>query len=628
MSSGQGSGSENENSVSGTQSNAQSTDGNASELQAKDQPAPAQPTENSSPDSARASSGTSDSSSESAAQRPTAASAASSGGPLSIERIRQLRASQNAATGAARAPQRPAERPSPNAPESKRPPASAAGTAGLRDLSDNVTAAHSSDRQTTEAQPTAADTGSAAQPGGDHGQQPSTGRSGDRSGDRGGDRTGDRGRRKPSGKQRDESRPVFEAPLPKLEVPSRRAALPSELQNELEQALVGTDLDRMLIGDAMVQVGREIEEGQRVQGRVLKVHGEHVFVSLGGPNEGVISILQFTEPPAVGTQLDVIVRGYLTEEGLYDLAMPGSAVTVDDWSDIKEGEVVEAKVTAANTGGLECTVGNIRAFIPASQVAEFRIEDFSEFIDQKVLCVVTQSNPARGNLVLSRRAVLERERAEKREQRLRELEVGATVEGTVRKLMDFGAFVDIGGLDGLLHISQLSWEKIKHPSEVLEEGQKIQVRVDKIDPQTGKIGLSYRSLQDHPWTNIEQRFAVGSIVHGTVSRIADFGAFVRLATGIEGLVHLSELAHHRVHKVSGVVQEGQEVDVKVLSVEPERQRMSLSLKAAQQPPAVDSAADEPQAEEAPRELALPKHRGPLKGGIGRSGGGEQFGLKW
>jgi small subunit ribosomal protein S1 len=230
--------------------------------------------------------------------------------------------------------------------------------------------------------------------------------------------------------------------------------------------------------------------------------------------------------------------------------------------------------------------------------------------------------------VLSRRAVLERERAEKREARLKELEVGATVDGTVRKLMDFGAFVDIGGLDGLLHISQLSWEKIKHPSEVLQEGQKIQVRVDKVDPQSGKISLSYRSLQDHPWTNAEERFPVGSIVHGTVSRIADFGAFVRLATGVEGLIHLSELAHHRVHRVSNVVQEGQELDVKVLSVEPERQRMSLSLKAAQQPPAGEATPDEPEVEEAPRELALPKHRGPLKGGTSRRGDGDQFGLKW
>ncbi len=532
---------------------------------------------------------------------PGSQSPNSNSGPLSIERIRELRASQ------AQAP-RPARPPKPTRQAEELAAAQAVAKPAAKPETPTSDAPAASPVVAAEAQD-------------------------QRKGEPG---KGDKGKRKPFNKNRDRDKgrddyhAVSEPPLPKLEVPSRRAALPSELQNELDMALVGTDLDRMLIGDAMVQVGHDLEEGQRIQGRIIKVHGEHVFVSLGGPNEGVISILSFLDlpDPEPGATIEVIVRGYLREEGLYELTVPGGAISVADWDDLKEGEIVEAKVTAANTGGLECTVGQVRGFIPASQVAEYRIEDFSEFIDQKVLCVVTQANMSRGNLVLSRRAVLEREKAEKREQRLAELEVGAAVEGTVRKIMDFGAFVDIGGLDGLLHISQLSWEKVKHPSEVLEEGQKIQVRVDKVDPQSGKISLSYRSLQDHPWSNVEDRFPVGAIVHGTVSRIADFGAFVRLATGVEGLVHLSELAHHRVHKVTNHVKEGQEVDVKVLSVEADRQRMSLSLKAAQAPPADAVKPDEPEVEEPPRELALPKHRGPLKGGTGKSSGGEKFGLKW
>ena len=528
--------------------------------------------------------------------------APASSGPLSIDRIRQMRASQESAARSQPRGPRPANRPGPSSK-----PARSSGEGH---------------KSSTEGEESSA---SMLVPAGQNLTPSEIGQTSEE----GGNREGSRGRRKPFGKSRPESQDgAADTPMTKLPVPSRRAALPADLEAQLNSALAGTDLDRMLIGDALLQVGRELEEGQRMQARVLKVHGEHVFFSLGGPNEGVISILQFPEPPAPGTQFDVVVRGYLREEGLYELTVPGTAVSVDDWDDLKEGEVVEAKVTAANSGGLECTVGSVRGFIPASQVAEYRIENFSEFIDQKVLCVVTQVNPARGNLVLSRRAVLEREKAEKREQRLAELEVGSAVEGTVRKIMDFGAFVDIGGLDGLLHISQLSWEKVKHPSEVLQEGQKIQVRIDKFDAQTGKISLSYRSLQDHPWTNVAERFPVGTIVHGTVSRIADFGAFVRLATGVEGLIHLSELAHHRVHKITNVVQEGQEIDVKVLSVEPERQRMSLSLKAAQQPPAVEAVETEPEVEEAPRELALPKHRGPLKGGTGGSKGGEMFGLKW
>ncbi|MFO1064711.1 MAG: S1 RNA-binding domain-containing protein [Pirellulales bacterium] len=495
---------------------------------------------------------------------PTASNAAASG-PLSLDRIRQLRASQESEAK----PQRGGNR-------EQRPPRS-------EKPAESTTAAASE-------QPTVAGTEAPAAA---------------------------EGEKKEKGRKRPFSdRPKFVPPpepvKPKIEVPSRRAKLPGDLESELEKAMAGADLDRMLIGDKLLQVGREIEEGQRIQGKVLKVHGEHVFVSLGGANEGMISVLQFETLPEIGSQLEVVVRGYLPQEGLYELTIPGGAISVADWDDLKEGEIVEAKITAVNSGGLECVVGQVRGFIPAGQVAEYRIEDFSEFIDQKVLCVVTQANPARGNLILSRRAVLEREKAEKRQQRLNDLEIGSTVDGTVRKIMDFGAFVDIGGLDGLLHISQLSWERVKHPNEVLQEGQKIKVRVDKVDDQSGKISLSYRSLQDHPWNNIEERFPVGSLVRGVVSRIADFGAFVRLATGVEGLIHVSELANHRVQRVSAHVKEGQELEVKVLSVEGEKQRMSLSLKAAQAPAVENADAAEPEVEEAPRELALPKHRGPLK----------------
>lgn len=413
---------------------------------------------------------------------------------------------------------------------------------------------------------------------------------------------------------------------PKIAVPSRRQPLPDELEKELSAALGGSDLDRMLVGDEMLQVGHQLSEGQRLQGKVMKAHGEHVFVSLGGPNEGVLPALQFEELPAEGTQLDVVVRGYLADEGLYELTIPGVAVDVTDWSDLKEGEVVEALVTGANTGGLECKVGAVRGFIPASQVAEYRVEDLAEMVDQKVLCVISEANQRRGNLVLSRRAVLERERKEKREERLASLSVGDSVEGVVRKILDFGAFIDIGGLDGLLHVSQLSWERVNHPKEILEEGQKVQVRIEKIDEQTGKIGLSYRSLQDHPWTDIETRFPVGAVVPGSVTRIAEFGAFVRVATGVEGLVHVSELAHHRVQRVGNVVQEGQEVQVKVLSTDPENQRMSLSIKGAQAAP--EAQPESTEEDTPPPQPVLPKHRGPLKGGTGGGSGGEQFGLRW
>ncbi len=526
-----------------------------------------------------------------ATPEPTSTNEATAGGPISLARIRELRKSQEQTA-------KPADRPA------------------LRDRQQVVAASTS---------PLTATEGDSVQttPVGD---VPSSGS---------GSGSGSGGQKKPRDDRRDRRGPrrdnTAQEPISfasKVAVPSIRQPLSEDLEAEIDAALLGDDLDKLLIGDDMLQLTHTLEEGQRVQATVVKIHGEHVFLALGGPNEGMIPKLQFADTlPEIGAQLEVIVRGFLPQEGLYELTNPGNAISVADWSDLREGEIIEVMITGANTGGLECKVGSIDGFIPISQIAEYRVENTAEFVGQKALCVVTEANPRRGNLVLSRRAVLERDKEEKKQQRLAALEVGAAVDGIVRKIMDFGAFVDIGGLDGLLHISQLSYERVKHPSEILTEGQKIQVRVDKIDPVTGKIGLSYRSLQDHPWTDIETRFPIGAVVKGSVTRIAEFGAFVRLATGIEGLVHLSELAHHRVQRVSNVVQEGQDVEVKVMSVEPEKQRISLSLKAAQAAP-VKEQAPEPEVEGESPKSVLPKHRGPLKGGFTRPAGGDQFGLKW
>jgi small subunit ribosomal protein S1 len=330
--------------------------------------------------------------------------------------------------------------------------------------------------------------------------------------------------------------------------------------------------------------------------------------------------------------LDVTVTVYNLEDNFYMVSVPGGAVVSGDWSDLSEGSLVEARVTGANTGGLECQVGSIRAFLPVSQISIYRTENTADYVGQKLACIVTEANERRGNLVLSRRAVLEREKEESKKALLAELQPGQMREGTVRKIHDFGAFVDLGGVDGLIHVSQLAWERVKHPSEVVQEGQKVRVRVERIDEATGKISLSLKNPEEHPWTNIEQRFPVGTTVKGPVSRIAQFGAFVKLAPGVEGLIHISELAHHKVFKVENVVKEGQEVECRVLDVDPEAQRMSLSLKAAIAKPekADDGSTEKAEADEPPRELAVPKRSGPLKGGIQRKtgGGGEQFGLKW
>lgn len=420
--------------------------------------------------------------------------------------------------------------------------------------------------------------------------------------------------------------PRPDRPRARVPVPNRRQRS-EELEAEVAAALGGMSLDQIVSGE-LKGASQQLETGSHHRGQVIEVHGDDVFIALGGKNQGVASVRSFPTPPQPGDMVDVIVSGYSREDDLYELSVAGGKVVAGDWADISEGSIVEARVTGANTGGLECQVNNIRGFIPVSQIGLYHVDNPAEYIGQKLLCVVTEANARRGNLVLSRRALLEREKEEARRKLLAELEPGQTREGTVRKILDFGAFVDLGGVDGLIPISQLSWERIKHPSEVLQEGQKVRVRIERIDEATGKISLSLKHPEENPWAHVEERFPIGSLVKGTVSRLAQFGAFVKLAPGVEGLIHISELAHHKVHKVEHIVKEGQEVECRVLDVDPQAQRISLSLKAAlaKQEPAAEAAA--PQAEEPPRELAVPRRTGPLKGGLSRPSGGEKFGLKW
>jgi small subunit ribosomal protein S1 len=430
------------------------------------------------------------------------------------------------------------------------------------------------------------------------------------------------------GKAKESAPPVETVTPPPL--PPRSARNSPELEEEIEAALGGVSLDSLMgQKEAAGEIGVELELDTRIRGTVEKIYRDNVFFSLPRGQQGVASTRQFARPPEPGTPLDVVPVRFHGEEGLYELTVPGGSIDVGDWSDLAEGVVVEARVTGHNKGGLECLVNTIRGFIPASQASLYRAENLAEYVDKKLKCLVTEADRERRNLVLSHRAVLEKEKEEARKSLLEQLEVGQVKEGIVRRIQDFGAFVDIGGIDGLVHVSQLSWDRVSHPSEVLQEGQRIQVRVEKVDRTTGKIGLSYRELQEHPWHTAEEKFPVGSVVKGTVTRLADFGAFVKVGPGIEGLVHISELAHHRVVRVSNVVSDGQEVEVKILSIDREAQRMSLSLKAVQAAPAPAADESAPSEEpEPPRQPAVPRKNAPLKGGVDRPSGGGPFGLTW
>jgi len=419
--------------------------------------------------------------------------------------------------------------------------------------------------------------------------------------------------------------PARSAPIPK---PSVRDAFTDDMEAELAAAMSGTSLEEMMAAPTAATSAVELEADSIHRGRVLFVRGSDVFFDLGGRNQGIAPAAQFEVLPKVDDVLEVSVRKFDAAEGLYELSVPHAAVSVAGWDQLSEGMVVDAAVTGHNSGGLEVEVNKLRGFIPISQVSLYRVEGLSDFVGQRFACVVTEVNPEARNLVLSRRAMLERERAEAKTKLMEEIDVGQDREGVVTRLQPFGAFVDLGGIDGLIHVSQMSWDRVADPSQVLSVGQKITVRVVKYDRDTGKIGLSYRESWENPWESAERKYTPKSKVTGTVSKLTDFGAFVKLEPGIEGLVHISELAHRRVFRASDVVKEGQEVEVLVLSLDKEQQRISLSLKALESRPEPAKKNDDEIEEAVPSPPIERKHKGPLKGGVSGPSGGEKFGLKW
>ncbi len=441
---------------------------------------------------------------------------------------------------------------------------------------------------------------------------------------------GRRGRRE--GPRTERVRDLGPAVTRTVEPPSVRQKLSPELEAEFAEAVGDVPLEEMMTAAAPA-ARPALEPESRHTATVIAVRRDDVFVELGSREQGILPLKSFAEPPQVGQSFEVVVLRFNNEDGLYELALPGAAAEVGDWSSLAEGMLVEARITGYNAGGLECEVNRLRGFIPVSQVALYRVENLAEFVEQKLACLVVEVNPQRRRLVLSRRAVLEREKAEARQKLLDSLAPGQVHDGVVRKLMDFGAFVDLGGVDGLLHISQLSWGRVKHPSEVLEEGQRVRVRIDKIDRETGKISLGYKDLLEDPWIAADRKYLPNTRAHGRVVKIMEFGAFVELEPGVEGLIHISELSHKRVARVSDVLKEGEEVDVMVLAVDVQSRRISLSLKNLTPPPEPEKAEKAPPSPATPAEPPPPpakpkKPAVPLRGGLGRSPGGGLFGLKW
>jgi small subunit ribosomal protein S1 len=330
------------------------------------------------------------------------------------------------------------------------------------------------------------------------------------------------------------------------------------------------------------------EEGDVVKGKVVRIDKDEVLVDIGYKSEGVIpshelSIRKSVNPAdevEQGEEVDALVLTKEDADGRLVLSKKRARFE-KAWRRIEaaaeSGEPVEGNVIEVVKGGLILDLG-VRGFLPASLVDIRRVHNLDEFMGQTLECKVIELNRSRNNVVLSRRAVLEEERKEVREQILGRLEPGQVVEGKISNIVDFGAFVDLDGIDGLIHISELSWSHVNHPSEVVAIGDTVRIKVLDIDRDRQRISLGLKQTQEDPWQRVISAHRPGDVLGGTVTKVVAFGAFVEILPGVEGLVHISELADHHVESPSEVVEPGAALDVKILEIDEERRRLSLSIK--------------------------------------------------
>ena len=349
-----------------------------------------------------------------------------------------------------------------------------------------------------------------------------------------------------------------------------------ELEQELREALGSMSVDSLMDADEKPAAKTE---GVKV-GRVISIQKDDIFVDMGGKSQGLLPAIQFEDEPlpAVGDWVEVIIEGYNKAEGLLVLSRKG-AVVAATWQSLEEGQVVEGRVTGHNKGGLELDVNGIRAFMPISQVDILRTEELAPYENQKLRCEVTEVRKDERAIVVSRKLVLQREAAEAKEKMFETLQEGQTVSGVVRSIMPYGAFVDLGGVDGLLHIGDMSYSRVKDAHDIVKEGQRIEVMILKIDREARKLGLGLKQVQPDPWSDIENKYPAGTTVGARITRLEQFGAFAELEPGVEGLIPISEMTYERrLGHPSEVVKEGDVVRVRVLGVEKDRRRIGLSLK--------------------------------------------------
>lgn len=355
----------------------------------------------------------------------------------------------------------------------------------------------------------------------------------------------------------------------------------------IEQNYTDSEIDELISQEV------DPQRDKIVDGRIVRIENEFVIVDVGAKSEGLIPVSEWEEDeeaPKVGDTVKVLVEDTEDTMSAEDVMYRGmivlskrKAAKIEAWNrmmeTVKEGDVVEGKVSKKIKGGLLVDIGGVNVFLPASQVDVRRPADVNEFIETSIRCVILKIDSARRNIVVSRRALIEKERAAKKTLLLNELEVGQRRTGTVKNIADFGAFIDLGGIDGLLHITDMSYGRVTDPHEVVSLDQKIEVVVLNIDHEKEKISLGLKQLTDSPWINVEEKYPVGSRVHGTVVNVMSYGAFVKLEEGVEGLVHISEMSWtKRISHPNEMLHNGDEIDVVILGINKDKQEISLGLK--------------------------------------------------
>jgi len=337
---------------------------------------------------------------------------------------------------------------------------------------------------------------------------------------------------------------------------SRQSALASQLTEELK----GTP--EAIAGDSGL-----------FNATVAGISGSDVIIELGPRVQGAVSMLEFDEAPALGSTLKVVPTG--KEETLW-LFSSKKARSLASWEEMELGSLVKGKVIGVNKGGLELKVSGVNAFMPASQIALNHVEDLFAYVGQTMLAEVKEMDRDKGRIVISRRAVLMLERQAKTEEAVGGLVEGSVMSGKVTRVESFGAFVDLGGVEGLLHVSNISHKRVEDPNEVLSKGQDVRVMLLKIEDGGRRIGLGMKQLEADPWDEAVEKLREDTVVEGKIVRVQDFGAFVELLPGVDGLLHVSQLGQGRVNRASDVLKVGEELSVRIESIDPMARRISLS----------------------------------------------------